>query len=208
MTSYKVGNKINSNGKYNTFNGITIISKIHAINHIFCKDLFNILDSNDLVKEYYSLLPISSYHMTIFNIVTQKSINTHLNEYVSNNKHILDGVNCYLSDNFSEIKTKIKCVVVEGVISLILELSEHDKQLIKKVSDELKIIHKIPEYFHVTLAYLYKDIRPEICKQIFNSLSINFNNDIVFEYPQLTYFYDMTQFNVWKPYTPNPFDNK
>ena len=53
-------------GKYSRFPGITVVAGIRKNDIELWKQIYNKFDQCELLKNYYSLLPVESYHMTLF----------------------------------------------------------------------------------------------------------------------------------------------
>lgn len=56
--------KINKNGSYRPFHGYTVVSMVK--DHLF--EIENFIKNSKIISKYFSPLPSSSYHMTVFNI--------------------------------------------------------------------------------------------------------------------------------------------
>ena len=56
--------KINHKGEYQPFYGWSVICHLN----IECNFIYNFLNNNKLFCEYFTPLPPSSYHMTVYNI--------------------------------------------------------------------------------------------------------------------------------------------
>jgi hypothetical protein len=63
-TDKKYTVKINTNGEYRNFYGWTVISMIE--NDL--KFIENYISNHNTLRKYFSALPSTSYHMTVYNI--------------------------------------------------------------------------------------------------------------------------------------------
>jgi len=204
--------KVNSQGKYITFPGVTIVSDVAVVDRPFFKALYDNLSRISDIRKYYALLPIESYHMTTNNIMTKSDpnwpdvINKKLawfkKLHVSLQKEaIKPGV------TFEKIKT-------HKTIGIILKLSEEQTRQIKSFGKKFNIEKKIPPAFHITLAYLYKDI-PEVERIKLEEEVAKRLNQLLTKYQytkkvwqlepaSLRYFNTMSQFIPWNA-EANPF---
>jgi hypothetical protein len=189
--------KIDIQGNYLPFPGYTIVS--HAIHPLpqSLTDLVNYLSSSEL-KKYCSFLPPTSYHVTI------NPLDNVLNEHKSlleEEQHKLNGQDTTI------ICTAEKLIHSKG-IQIEVQFKDDENQtfqnIIKSVrSNELQQANILPNYvrfWHLTLAYQYKDIENDEIKtkldQIFENIpqSSKLPFDIPLDHIRICHFNDMTKF--------------
>jgi hypothetical protein len=176
--------KINKDGTYRAFYGWTIISR--ATNDF--KFIENYISKNRTLSHYFSALPSSSYHMTIYNIwCNGRTLLKHqhsvlaatvkpeeyaiLNQDASkigtffNPNNCIDGLLYKLyfeaRDRWKSITLKVKKVHYNGNT---LRLSVKSTKELKKMNAYREVISRTCEQedgmgrYHLTLAYKYRDI--------------------------------------------------
>lgn len=210
--------KINTEGTYLPFPGFTIVSDTDDQDMPFFRALYEALVTVPEFKEYYELLPLDSMHMTTNNLFTQ------IPNYASNwNEFINDQLpwfkKLYQSVEASDVRPRITLSELKGWrgINIGVEVNENDKTIIKNVAEEFKIESKIPAYFHLSLAYLKKDITEADRASLLIKLNTIFNELLIehsykgkvltLKKSNLTYFPDMKSFVPWNA-ASNPFVGK
>jgi hypothetical protein len=201
---YTVSSKVDvTTGSYAKFLGITIVAHTHHSNKDFWNLIHNTISNTSLITNKYIPLPVDSYHMTYYDITTQRKT-FNFGEFIKQNstnfKKIVEDLKL-----FTNAKAKINSVVVERVIALNLELV--DEKIIKDYEKEITFEHRNPSIFHVTLGYLRQNITIEECNKIHDFLKNNIDMmyELDFELPKLCYFNDMTQFIEFDG-NSNPFE--
>jgi hypothetical protein len=111
------------------------------------------------------------------------------------------------SDEFHPQITIIKPSVAD-TIKLIVKLNKDEKRRIQKWSKEFDLEENVPNPFHITLGYLYRNIPKEIRIAILAQVQ-KITKDAIggyhqLEFPKLTFFKDMLEFVSWDGQT-NPF---
>ena len=189
--------KIDAQGNYLPFPGYTIVS--HAI-HPLPKpltDLVNYLSSSEL-RNYYSFLPATSYHVTI----------NPLENVQDEHKTLLQNEQRKLKEQDTSTICTTKKLICSKVILIEVEFKDDDNQtsenIIKNVrSNELqeaKILHNYALSWHLTLAYQFKDIETNEIKTRLNEIiknlpqSSSFPFDIPLDHIRICYYNDMTKF--------------
>ena len=173
--------KINKDGSYRKFYGWTIIS--HLISNF--KFIENFISHNEILNKYYSALPASSYHLTIYNIWSNgKGLLNHQKQVLKNKSDKLDDFtkqalikgkffnphNCindllyrlYYECNkntWNNIEIKIKNITVGNTLQIVIDEINNDRlnDLRKKATDICERDDKM-KCFHITLAYKYKKV--------------------------------------------------
>ncbi|OCH98089.1 hypothetical protein A8135_13085 [Legionella jamestowniensis] len=205
--------KIDEAGNFGYFPGITVVSSLYPTHRELCSAIHAALEGSSLIKEYFSLLPAESYHMTMMDLQTKEGIGDSWNEFISQN----------LSENrkiIQELQTNRICPSIEKMkiniawsLSIHFVLPEEQEKQIRDVAKTLNLEKKVPYVFHMTLAYLRpnKEISEAVADQLENEIKQNISsviNSITMPMklaePQLCYFNDMTCFYPWDA-TYNPF---
>jgi hypothetical protein len=189
--------KIDTQGNYLPFPGYTIVS--HAIHPLpkLLTDLVNYLSSSEL-RNYYSFLPATSYHVTI----------NPLENVQNEHKTLLQNEQRKLNEQDTSTICTTKKLICSKVILIEVEFKDDNNQtfenIIKNVrSNELqeaKILHNYALSWHLTLAYQYKDIETNEIKTRLNEIiknlpqSSNFPFDIPLDHIRICHYNDMTKF--------------
>ena len=204
--------KIDSSGRFLPFRGVTVIAQVREENKEMWEHIYKSLDQNCLIREYFSLLPVQSYHMTTIDLYTEV-VNPIWDKFVSNQLPRLRNLNADLQTHAFQPQVTGGKPMVSSVIMFLLKMNEHQKEKINLVAKKFQSLKKVPQEFHVTLAYSYKKIPHEASQQIkkdvndiFESI-IESNPEILFEEPKLCYFRNMTEFTPWDG-KENPFSSK
>jgi len=150
--------KVDDQGKYRIFPGITIICPL--TNPKEWQEIPTFISQTRELRKYYSPLPLDSYHMTILDLFVQRDKTNE--EWASFLLSKSDGFQ-KIRDVFSALTftpTPIfRGVAISGVISLEFALSETDSQIISFLRQLLASFvgaHVSSGYvFHMTLAYQY-----------------------------------------------------
>jgi hypothetical protein len=174
--------KIDTEGNYLPFYGWSVISMVKSD----LKIIENIIKQNSVLNNYFSALPSSSYHMTVYNIWANRSqlishqlknlINSYDVEMIDIFKKnseigffnpngcindLLYKLQYYCKDTWDQITFKIDAVEFTGnTLQIILKKSPSFNN-VDKVRNKMKqIVEKNDNMkkYHITLAYKYKDI--------------------------------------------------
>ncbi|CAF3459973.1 unnamed protein product [Rotaria sp. Silwood1] len=188
--------KIDIHGNYVDFPGYTIVA--HAI-HPLPKpliDLVNYLSSSEL-KNYYSFLPMTSYHVTI----------NPLENVRHEHKFLLEDEQRKLKEQNTSLICTVEKLIYSGIISIEVQfkndINPNFENIIKNVrTNELqqaKILHNYALCWHLTLAYRYKDLDNEIqtkTQQIIDNIppTSKFPFDIPLDHIRICHYNDMTKF--------------
>ena len=180
----KTFQKINDEGQFCAFPGITIVAAIPAESLNVWKTIYDCINEDQTIRRYYTPLPYTSYHMTAINLYTE---------------HHHD------ADDWEDFITK------EMPFFQQLQADFASKALQPQIHG---VEAGIPPKFHITLAYQYQSISPQEASLIKNKLNDKlkawFNPQqpvITLDSPQVCYFNDMTQFIPWHGDT-YPFKSK
>ena len=207
--------KIDGLGRFGWFPGITTISKCHTKNTSFCENLYAKLSTSDKLKPFFSILPASSYHMTTLNLFTEQDIgHSTWQHFLDSHSDLFQNLAKILAELKIEPIIEIKGVRKRGVIQLIASLPDEQVTTLRNLGEQMGLLNKIPQRFHITLAYQFKEIpsqaKPVVeaeIESIINQVLKEHGNTLMLDAPKLSYFYDMTAFFDWD-ITKNPFHKK
>lgn len=205
--------KICSDGQYQDFNGITIISKVQYAATDFWSLLNAAFEGNELVQEYYQPLPKTSYHMTAINLFTQNSSpERNLNKLIKNDAGYFKSLSSKIQTTLFDIEVQIKGILVtKKSCKLIVTIPYEQVQLINELAKKFNISNKIPQLFHITLGYSFKKIgylaqlqlQYQLHKKL-SSLLDQYGSLYELVPPQLCYFKNMLAYHAWSGFS-SPF---
>jgi hypothetical protein len=210
--------KVDAQGAYLPFPGFTMVADLAPNDVPFFQALYDRLAQIPKFKEYYELLPLSSAHMTTINLYTKYPHHAETwDKFISEKLTWFQKVNHDVEKDNLYPKVKLSCLKGLRGVSVGVELNKNDEEKIKILAKKYEIENKIPAYFHISLAYLKKDIpRSDWTKlmielnTVFSSLlkELNYKEKILtLKRANLTYFPDMKSFVPWNGLS-NPFMNK
>jgi hypothetical protein len=186
--------KITNTGKYKNFYGWTIISELSSD----MKIIENFIKNNQVLNKYFSALPSSSYHITLYNLWCNFSKLLHQQQKVIDDENCTDlkkqslGIgffnpkNC-MNELFVEIKNSFSTNKWDNITLTIDEalFTGNTICLILKSSEEFYKMYKVRKTvegicnrddnmkcFHITLAYIYKNITKEEKENILKEVNI------------------------------------
>ena len=204
--------KIDENGHYCPFPGITIVANTMVENKTLWESVFHYI--NGTFSEYFSALPPSSYHMTTTNLFTDSQFpDEHAwDDFLDKNLHFFEKVSSDLFLEQENFTASIQSIFTNGVIQLCVSIPETQREKIHQFAASHGLDKKlIPAHFHITLAYQYqriptKEIFLEVTQQIETALREIFKAHETFQFSpaRLNYFLDMTAFHDWDGHS-NPF---
>lgn len=213
--------RIDSDGRFLPFSGVTVISQVGASNQAIWENIYRELSQDLLITRYYSPLPLSSYHMTINNL------------YVSNTRSPLDW-SCFISNNlpwFSSLEESLergaflpkvylrKRAYLGGVVMFLVDIEGSQMSKIKSFGKTWGLEAQVPSDLHITLAYQYRTIPAYLQSAVEEKVQAILDEarkfqkpafysfekmPLTLEEPKLCYFQDMTQFLPWDG-KKNPF---
>lgn len=206
--------KIDREGNYIPFPGITVVASASASspNIALWDDVYKGLHNNSTVREYFSLLPVDSYHMTTINLYTEAETNGDWNEFVDSRLDWLQRLDLTMRENdFSPVVVPHD-VVFSGVIMLLLKLNDKQNQAIHALAGDFNVTASIPPVYHISIGYRKKQVPNDIHEQLSRDFRHIFNSafekhrcgQIELAPARLCYFQDMTKFVPWDG-TENPF---
>lgn len=205
MDTVKQFEKIDPNGEYNQFLGVSIIANVQQDNGMW-KDIYTSLSANSVFTNYFTPLPYQSYHMTTCNLYTENhkrwpNLFTELLTYFQLLHY------CLKETPFNPT-VKIKNFRLDDVLQLELELSDDHRQLIQDFASSYDMLDGIPDVFHITLAYNYKNIPAnefeDLNQAVSEILKPLLDKEIQLNPPTLCYFKSMKEFIPWNAHE-DPF---
>lgn len=196
--------KLNDKGEFTYFPGVTVISKVLREDNEIWTNVYELLNSVQIIKDNYALLPISSYHFTSIYLYNNRSgdneswsdlLRSHSQQFIQLSK-------AFESKFIPKPEFIFKSIIVDGVIQIALTPVSHEyDEYLKTVAKKFGLEDRVPAEFHITLAYQYKPLSHENTQQILTTLMEKlvrlFHLKMGFHTPQLCYFDDMTKFNLW-----------
>lgn len=221
LTGVCILRKVNDDGDYCPFPGITVISKVNdkTMSSLLYQGLMNC----PVARKYYAILPARSYHMTTYYLSNQAEFSDSVEDdalwraYVNRELPCLQAVSQAMLELPTSIDVSIhEILVTPRVIQLAVNLPADILQQIKALSNHPNRFNRplyCPDRFHITLAYLYKALPKNeyhpIIKEIHQELKslqvLRLNSIITLAAPALCYFNDMTDFYSWQG-DSYPFD--
>lgn len=210
-------NKINDKGEFQTFEGVTVISKIHPSSHLLLSTLLSNLSCISSLESHFSLLPMSSLHMTTNNLYVAADKNN-WNRFINSNLNFFQSLAILLKQNNYLLTATIEDIIIleNAVIQLTLTLPSNLKTEIQQTARFFGIADGIPNEFHITLAYQYKPLsKYELDKlqsllrnQLTYILSQFSSHEVSLNTPSLCFFKNMQEFIEWdgkcNPFSPPP----
>jgi hypothetical protein len=205
--------KINDQGNYCWFPGVTVVAGVSAESLVFWERIQSALKTVPGLLEHFSPLPTSSYHMTAVNLYTERWDMPSGNwaSFLSHNLPWFNGLHKEIESLGFHPKVKADLPLVSSIIYLPIHLEPTQNSKIHELSNKFGIQNRIPEELHITLGYQYKSMSDtyrrvlqhdvqETLKPLLASLASPFE----LNEPKLCYFNDMTAFIPWAAES-NPF---
>lgn len=207
--------KVNSEGTYVDFQGVTIIADISDEDREFFQSLYDAIKEIPMLTDYYALLPVSSYHMTTTNLYTDKFDGKgDWMGLINRNLPMFSAMHRRLEQMAFAPRARLDKVAADRTVKLVVTLSPEQTKTIENFADDYGIRNKIPPHFHITLGYLYKDIPNEILQRLRKQLITTVTAlkkrhprkplEFQLQSARLRYFNDMTSFPLWNG-EHNPF---
>jgi len=204
---------VNDKGEFPPIRGMTAIAPVIKDDSLLWKQLYDFLDSNSKLKEYFSLLPPESYHTTLFGLYTENDAKEgDWNQFVNDRLVLMQTINQGLEDANIIPAVTVNHVEIDSVIIIALTLDKEQEASIHALVKELGLEdNKIPVHgFHLTLAYKYKDgmekADADLIKNAIETKIRELFQTFRYEAGQLCYFNSMTAFIPWNG-KENPWIN-
>jgi len=219
-TPHTSGKISQSSGDYLTFGGVTCIANIADRNtNPGWTKIHDFLESDPFFSQYYTPLPVSSYHMTIHPMFTVSStpgynpraFDAELLEKKSGFIEFYDE----LEKNPFVPEGKFVTIYTGGIIVIAVELDDDNQEradgLRTMVEDVLGIDRMRKYRQHITLAYRSKEFDPKdavdmkksyqtLVGIMKNEVLPNSGDKLVFEKAELMLFHDMCLFQPTDPH--------
>ena len=204
--------KINVKGEYIPFQGVTVVASIGAQNKEMWQKIYEELNQNRLLKQFYTLLPVDSYHLTTLNLFTERSKKTgNWKDFITGQLPFFQNINKKLEAEAFHPHVKLERPGVAKTLQITIQLDKEEKEKIQSLGKEFSQQKNVPNPLHVTLGYLYRDMGKGTRDQIFLKLQrimkkilASYKKPVVLDTPKLCYFKDMQEFIPWNGDT-NPF---
>ncbi|WP_160116800.1 DUF1868 domain-containing protein [Legionella sainthelensi] len=207
--------KINAQGQYTEFPGVTVIANASRSDSAFWSKIHNVLNSN-LVSSYFAPLPPKSYHMTAMDLYTEMADGgDNWGKFITERLSAFRKLYTVLEENKIYPQIKLKSIRTSSVIQLQVEIPQEQRATIEAIAESFNIAHKIPKEMHITLAYQYKLVAgadgEKLKKYLEEEIQRLFDEhpSITLDAPQLSYFKNMEKFVPWdakkNPFTPKRF---
>ena len=202
--------KLDSDGNYTPFEGLTIVMQIYEQDLKFGERLFKDLEST-VPKKAHSLLPYQSYHVTLCGLVCRnhfescQDYNNFIDEHYENLKKLqqeLDQI-CGNSQMTYRVDTEtMKKSSLSKLTGHLLVRNNDSAELLNKCFEKCKEILKIDlrmSEAHLSLAYpppKGKKMNAEQRKTVQQVMDKHFDSScvLVFERPRICFFKDMCEF--------------
>lgn len=196
--------KIDATGSYIEFPGVTIIAPTLKTSqeNDFLHRIHQSLTSSTLLTQYYTPLPDESYHMTTCNLYTKNEHNLDWFKFITDKLEFFQNIFMQLKTHEFTPEASIEAVQFGRALQLRLSLPENQKKMIQEFAQTFGIEDRIPSFFHITLAYGYKDIsdekvHQEITAALEEIIAPYINQKIKLDVPTLCYFESMKAFIPW-----------
>lgn len=197
--------KLDKEGRFSNYPGVTIVSSIQETDMAYWEKVYQLLLSNSLISENFALLPYQSYHMTAVNLFTEAVVGSeHWKHFIFGKIKFFHSLRRALESDSFKPQITFEEVEICGALQIRVSLPQAQLVKIQKIAKEFSIEEKIPEFFHVTLAYQFKFLEQEKLEQIKVFLKQEFSSELEFSKlnfilnePRLCSFEDMTAFIPW-----------
>ncbi|MFJ1268873.1 DUF1868 domain-containing protein [Legionella lytica] len=200
--------KIDAQGNYLEFPGITVIADVDDKDKEFWQCLAELLEESTNLRHYYAPLPPSSYHMTTNNLYTQSDDTTNWPALLTDER--FQRLHRRLMATPFTPTAQVAAIKVAYALQLNLTIPQSQYEIIRTIAHEFGIENKIPKTFHITLAYAYQEPSDlqVLATEIAQLASLSQQKELTLQPPRLCFFHDMQEFFSWdgksNPFQPNP----
>ncbi|MDF1683087.1 MAG: DUF1868 domain-containing protein [Legionellaceae bacterium] len=205
--------KLDPQGHYLFYPGYTVICKLNLDEGFdaWC-NIYNTLIQNKSVTDHYSILPLSSWHVTAINLFTKEAVeecHEEWDDYVAAKKSFFNELSQILKqDQIAPTLTYSK-LYTEGALQIDVKLDRHSRERIEALAKQYHYEHHIPSHFHVTLGYQYKALRPKYLAELKTALAPRIEDYVSQASPesrqlkpaQLCYFENMLAYTPFEPHS-------
>lgn len=197
--------KLNSEGKYLTFPGITVVSAIKEADKPLWQLIYEALNKNKEFTDHFTPLPYESYHLTAINLYTKDAIGSgKWRDFIISNSAFFQSLNGLLAEKSFSPVVSIESINIAGALQIMVTLPEEQIKIIQEVAKTHHVEARIPAVFHITLAYQFKYVEHEVLEklelelrqEIFSILKSH-EGELSLTPPGLCFFNNMTKFIPW-----------
>jgi len=211
MCSIQVGRKMNEDGSFRRFEGITVISFLDRKKDVeMLSNMMKYLESK-IFKNYYTFLPLDSYHVTIFDVMyDERAPNEGFSDYhnyvTQKEQHLCSIINLLKAKEDATFELRIRYLRRSNLV-LVLEAVDSDTNTtIYNYRNTFGVLLNNTRYkvkdepLHLAFGYLY--IEPTVEQQVELSQEIDkfdkISKGLTFRIksPKLVQFNDMIKFNM------------
>lgn len=212
--------KIDSEGNYLPFPGMTVVADVYQTNKELFDDLYRRLRSSELITKYNSLLPAESYHITTFAVITPKHSKLLVSDddrqwqhWIQQNLPKLQSIHQSIESTLTPFNFRI-AACKDRRLTLVVQVDPIAESNQKELAKSVGYKKEVPRYFHISLAYQHRPFEdPTIADRIaeeFNEIlrTILPNHvlvDLPAMQPHLCYYHSMCEFVPWDA-SSNPFE--
>ncbi len=212
--------KINHRGEYTNYPGVTVISQIDKHQLAFWDQIHACvsgicLSESERLVDFYTPLPSESYHMTAVNLFVKDDYPdiTSWEECLTSGMSFT-GLETYCKNHSFYPSIMGLNVTVSGSIRLLITLPPLHEQLINNLAKKFDIEHKLPDVFHMTLAYQYKfcntklqqSMKEQLKERLVQALK-PLTERLRLQPPTLCFFNTMEAYEPWDG-QQNPFQSE
>ena len=198
-------NKLNAEGKYLTFHGVTVASAIKETDKPFWQLIYEALTSNKEFTAHFAPLPYESYHLTAINLYTKDQVGSGAwGDFILSNRAFFQSLKNLLAEKSFTPVVSVESINTAGALQIMVTLPEEQIRSIQQIAQTHHVKAGIPPVFHITLAYQFKHIERAVLeklelalkREIFAILK-SYDGALSLTPPELCFFNDMTKFTPW-----------
>jgi hypothetical protein len=204
--------KLDDQGNYLPFPGYTVICKLNLEEEFDgWFNIYNTLIHDKNITDFYSILPLSSWHVTAINLFTQEAVEHRHVEwggYVASKQKFFDQLSQVLQQRQITPTLTYADLYTNGALQVDVALDKQSIDWIHALAKYYKYERNVPSHFHVTLGYQYnnalnstqaKALKSELAPRIQTYLSEISHRLLQLQPAQLCYFEDMLAFTPLEP---------
>ncbi len=212
--------KINSEGRYLPYPGVTVVAAIKEADKPFWQLIYETITKNKEFTNYFSPLPYESYHLTTINLYTKDATGSRKwREFIVSNRDFFLSIKDLLTKKSFTPIVLVESIQIAGALQIIVTLPEEQIKIIQQVAKAHHVEMGIPTVFHITLAYQFKYVETQILEKLRLTLKEELfailkaqNSVLTLTPPELCFFNDMTKFVPWSgdryPFSESIGDSK
>lgn len=193
--------KLDNQGNFQTYRGLTIISAVASEQKLLWQELYECLNNIQELKKIVKLLPPESYHMTLFDLVTEEKVKQNWKTFVETQLPFMQEISETLNTHELNLSVSVEQVNLKSVLVIELKTEQEEQSMIDSLALKLDLLSHIPRHgHHLTLGYRYREGKDEdfnpIKEIVANKLNALFTK-IKLSPAKLCYFNSMTHFEPW-----------